>query len=420
MKRAFSILVIIAVVIILVSSGFTGCASQSSPAPSTSAPSSAKTPAPATTAPASKPAAEAAPIKVGVLISLTGTDAVNSPGQQASLQYRLDQAGGQVAGRKIQLIIEDDATDPVVAGDKVRKLLQSDNVDVVMGGMNSVVAGTATNMMKTIQTPLILFMPKSKTILDLGANNFYLPFGTNLGTGYYSGLYASQKLGFKTATVIHQDMVGAMEFVNGSIAGFEKGGGTIAQKQAIPSTTADFSPYLSTMKQADTVIFWFVPLLAQRFVTQYFSAGLKMPLSIAYTSVMSPKLLSDIGDNVIGMVGPDMYTNLIDTPANKEYVANFNQKYGADKLSSMSVGSDICLSFYLEAVKATNGDTSPAKINEALHKAKVNTQAGTFSFTPAGLGIGDLYMLKAVKVSTGVYGWSPFDKYAQVALDAPK
>lgn len=418
MKTLFFILAVITVISGLI---FTGCASN--PAPTTSSPTkpvSSPSPAPAVpTATATAPSSAAAPIKIGVLMSLTGPDAILSPGLKAALEYRVDQYGGQIAGRKIQVIIEDDATDPVTGTDKLRKLLQSDNVDVVMGATNGAVAGSVTNFMKQLSTPLLLFMPKSKTILDLGSSRIYLPFGTNAGAGYYSGLYAAQKLGYKTAAVAEQDMIGGVEFVDGSIAGFQKGGGSIVQNQTIPVTTADVSPYLTAMKQADCVIFWFNPVLSQRFVSQYYQAGLKMPLVIAYTSVLSPQLLSAIGDKSAGIVGTDMYTSLIDTPANKTFVDAFTKKYGAAALSSNTVGTDICVTLYLEAVKSTGGDTSSDKINNALHKIKVDTEAGTFSFNATGLGIADLYLLKSAKLDSG-FGWSVLDKYPQVELGVPK
>jgi branched-chain amino acid transport system substrate-binding protein len=419
-----------------------GCASTPSPtsapakpatsaAPATTAaPASSAAPPSTTAAPASSaaPATSAAPaasdtIKVGVIMSTTGPDAILSPGLKAALEYRVDQYGGQIAGRKVQLIIEDDSTDPVTGVDKARKLLQSDKVDVIMGCTQGAVAGAVANFMSkaNITVPLILFMPKSATVAAIGNPNIYLPFGTNGGGGYYSGLYASQKLGYKTATVANEDMIGAQEFIDGAVLGFKKGGGSITQSQVIPGTTNDFSPNLTAMKDADCVLFWFTPVRAQRFVSQYIQAGIKMPLVMAYVSVLSPKALSDIGEKSVGIVGADMYTSLIDRPANKTFVDAFVKKYGIAALSSNSVGADVAITIFLEGVKANNGDTTPDKLNATLHKNKVDTEASTFSFPPTGVGMGiaDLYILKSAKTDAG-FAWSVLDKYSQVSLDAPK
>jgi len=45
----------------------------------------------------------------------------------------LEEAGQQIAGRKVELIIEDTAGNPGTAITKFRKLVESDRVDMVVG-----------------------------------------------------------------------------------------------------------------------------------------------------------------------------------------------------------------------------------------------------------------------------------------------
>jgi len=92
-------------------------------------------------------------------------------------------------------------------------------------------------------------------------------------------------------------------------------------------------------------------------------------------------------------------------------VDSFTKKY-SNLPTAISVTADICMTIYLEAVKSTNGDAAPDKVNAALHKIKVNTTAGTFSFRDDGLGIADMYILKVGKVSDRL-DWSVVDKYSQ-------
>jgi branched-chain amino acid transport system substrate-binding protein len=260
-------------------------------------------------------------------------------------------------------------------------------------------------------------MQKSIKVLQGGGGNEFLPFGTLEGTGYSLGLYAYDKLGYKTATVAVEDFVSGLEFVGGAIKAFQKKGGTIIQTQPVKSDTMDFSPYLTAMKQADAVFFWFTPVLAQRFVTQYYAAGLKMPLVIPNATVLFPKSLAEIGEKSIGIVGSSPYTTLIDTPNNKSYVETYSKKYGAPPMAE-GVSADVAMTMYLEALKATGGDSSSAKINEALLKVKVETPAGTYSFNPNGLGTGDLYILKVVKLPDRL-DWAVVDKYSQIPMDVP-
>ena len=409
---------------------FSGCASQpSAPPPTTakppsSAPPPATTPAtqappPATSAPPPPPSSTTAAkpsIKIGAILHLTGENAILGPACKNALEYRLEQAGGQAAGRKIELMVEDDGTDPVKSVDKARKLVESDKVDVILGPVHGACAPAVANYLTASKTPHLIFMPKSIGILKPGGNEF-LPFGTLAGTGYPLGLYAYDKLGYRTATVAVEDFVSGLEFVGGMTKAFQKRGGTIIQTQPIKPGTMDFSPNLAAMKDADACFFWFTPVLAQRFVAQYYAAGLKMPLVIPNATVLFPKSLGEIGTKSIGMIGSASYTSLIDTPMNKSYVEAFAKKYGMPPMAE-GVSADVCLTMYLEAVKATGGDTSFTKISDALHKVKADTPAGTYSFTAEGLGIGDLYIINVTQLPDRL-DWSVVDKYSQMPLDVP-
>jgi len=182
--------------------------------------------------------------------------------------------------------------------------------------------------------------------------------------------------------------------------------------------TMDFSSYLVAMKKADCVFFWFTPATCQRFVMQYYDHGLKMPLLLSGAMVLFEPLLAAIGDRALGMVGSLPYTALIDTDINKRYVDAFVERYGFAPPAE-SLGGDVGLTMYLEAVKATGGDITPEKIFEALHKIKVDTPAGTISYTPEGLGIADFYICEVTKIGDR-YAWEVIKKISQIVIDVPK
>ncbi len=74
----------------------------------------------------------AADLKVGLSVSLSGPNSSlgvpYAKGMQAALAYK-----AEVNGRKIQLIVLDDGSDPTTAGRNARKLVEEDKVDVLMG-----------------------------------------------------------------------------------------------------------------------------------------------------------------------------------------------------------------------------------------------------------------------------------------------
>jgi ABC-type branched-subunit amino acid transport system substrate-binding protein len=142
-----------------------------------------------------------------------------------------------------------------------------------------------------------------------------------------------------------------------------------------------------------------------------------MPLVIPNATVLFPKSLAEIGEKSVGIVGSATYSSLIDTPMNKSYVEAYSKKYNAVPMAE-GISADVCMTMYLAALKATDGDSSSAKINAALLKVKVETPAGTYSFNPNGLGIGDLYIIKVTKLADRL-DWAVADKYSQITLDVP-
>src|SRR3954453_18701262 len=74
--------------------------------------------------------ASAADLKVGLSVALSGPNSSlgipYAKGMQAALAYK-----GEVNGRKIQLIVLDDNSDPSTAGRNARKLTEEDKCDLI-------------------------------------------------------------------------------------------------------------------------------------------------------------------------------------------------------------------------------------------------------------------------------------------------
>ena len=98
--------------------------------------------------------AAAADLKVGVITSLSGpVSGLGVPyhkGIQAAQAHMPD-----IAGRKVQLIVLDDASDPATAARNARKLVTEDNVDVLIGTSGVPGALAIASVARETKTPLI-------------------------------------------------------------------------------------------------------------------------------------------------------------------------------------------------------------------------------------------------------------------------
>ncbi|MGR4868045.1 ABC transporter substrate-binding protein [Variovorax sp. LARHSF232] len=100
----------------------------------------------------------AADLKVGLSVSLSGPNSSlgvpYSKGMQAAQSYK-----GEINGRKVQLVVLDDGSDPTTAGRNARKLIEEEKVDIIMGTSGVPAAIAMAQVAKETKTPMIGLTP---------------------------------------------------------------------------------------------------------------------------------------------------------------------------------------------------------------------------------------------------------------------
>jgi len=115
-------------------------------------------------------AAFAADLKVGLSVSLSGPNSSlgvpYAKGMQAALAYK-----GEINGRKVQLIVLDDGSDPTTAGRNARKLVDEEKVDVLMGTSGVPAAIAMAQVGRDVKVPMIGLTP---ILLDPAENGWVM------------------------------------------------------------------------------------------------------------------------------------------------------------------------------------------------------------------------------------------------------
>jgi branched-chain amino acid transport system substrate-binding protein len=100
----------------------------------------------------------AADLKVGLSVSLSGPNASlgvpYAKGMQAAVAYK-----PEINGRKVQLIVLDDGSDPTTAGRNARKLIDEEKVDVIMGTSGAPSAMAMAQVARETKTPMVALTP---------------------------------------------------------------------------------------------------------------------------------------------------------------------------------------------------------------------------------------------------------------------
>ncbi len=360
--------------------------------------------------------APAAPIKVGGLLPLTGALMNEGPQVRAGMQLALEHYGSEVAGRKVELIIEDSATDPTTALDKARKLVERDNVSMIIGPQ-------ASNVAMAVQPYLT-----EKKIVCLKSRQFPIPLiakfpylfvveGTQKQTTSKMGDYAYNVLGYRKVSTMTADYVAGRDFMAGFTERFVELGGKVVQQQFYPNDAMDYANYLANVnvKEADCVAAWTGGPGGPRLAKQYVEYGLKqkLPLITPFLSgIFNEDTLSQIGDIILGVVGPSSYASTVDNALNKKVVADYLKKYGRRPADSAITGGYVNMQVVLEALKTTKGDTDADKIKQAILKLNIETPSGPVRFAPERLGILNIYICKIAKEGSD-YFWQVVQTYKE-------
>ena len=373
----------------------------------------------------SAPAAAATgePLKIGFNEGFTGFMAVDAQLTDHGIKTALDEVGNQWMGRPIEYFKADNGSDPVQAVDKARQLVENNGIQVMLGPIFSPSNAAVTDYLAKGGggIPSISIFGQPSDNLKTGNNLSFIPAGMFSMEGYLLGKYCVETLGYKTANAISLEDTTGHELMKGFQAAFEEGGGKIVSNQFVPIDTVDFSSYITTLKPADCTYNWIFGNGTGPFIKQYNDYGLKAPLVMTMADDLQEPVMQELGDLALDIVGSDHYLSTIDSPENKAFVDRYQKLYPGELPNMDSYGGYTAVMMFLNAVKATNGDTSPDALKQAMATMTWDTPIGPVTMSPYDsvfIGTADFYIGKTQLVD-GNYRWMPIHTYEQVLFKNP-
>ena len=313
--------------------------------------------------------AQQAPLKVGVLMPMSGVLAPLGIEQTNGMRIALEEAGGAVAGRKIELLIEDTEAKPDVGLAKARKLVLSDRVDIMAGIVSSAVALAVAPWTSSQKMPLVISNASTNLISGEKCDRYVIRASySSAQIGNPIGPYMVKK-GIKTAFILASDYVAPHEYVKAFKETFTAAGGKVVGEAFPPfNKTQDYGPYISQARAAnpDVIFPIFYGGEAILFMKQYEAFGIKDKMPVYSSMGLVPQMLHKAqGPAALGVTASLNYIPELDTPENKRFVATYQGKHNVLPAEFAVMGYDT-LRFIIEGVKARSGDT---KDREALIKA---------------------------------------------------
>jgi branched-chain amino acid transport system substrate-binding protein len=295
----------------------------------------------------------------------------------------LEMLNYEIAGRKVEVILEDDAIKSELAVDKARKLVEKDKVDVIVGPTLSGLQLAVANYCNQVGMPNINTNISPYAIIEQKLKWTIQSDGSNLQVPSSGGRYAYENRNMKTVTVIGEDTAAGHDYCGAFLQGFKKAGGQVIQEQWTPQGCPDYAPYLTAAKKADGCVGWVSGNDAIKFLNQYYEYGLwdKMKFVPAFSGAiievfilaqMQPKA----AEACLGLTSSVNYTAQMDTEANKKFVEAFKKKYNSIPDAAEN-GAYCGVQLIKAALEATGGDTTPRKFMDAMLAATPSFTMGT-------------------------------------------
>ena len=330
-------------------------------------------------------------IKIGAITSLTGRFATFGKMQKAGFQVALDEinASGGVNGQKVELLLEDDASDTNKALAAAEQLLNQ-QVPLIIGAYASGITKPLSQYMARQKVPLLVATAVDESITKPG--NAYT-FRVN----NQSSVYAQSLLEFvkrqnakapgsvKSVAVLTSNDAFGKSVYNDITTLFTRAGLSVVSKDTYDQGLTDFRPILNRYKalSPDMVLIASYEQDAVAIAKQIKEVGLK-PRFVAgiATGFALPAFLNGAGSAADNMLVSMVWNSDVTYPGAQNLDARLKKALGGEEPSQHAAQSYAAMLAAAEAVRV--GGSDPEKVRQALTKLSINTAFGPVQFRNYG------------------------------------
>lgn len=300
--------------------------------------------------------AQGEPIRIGLILPMTGPFASTGRQIDAAVKLYLAQHGDTVAGRKVQVLLKDDASVADTTRRLAQELVVNDKVTVLAGfGLTPLALSTAPIATQS-KTPMVVMAAATSSITQ--ASPYVVRTSMTLPQVTIGVAEWAPKNGITKAVSLVSDYGPGIDAEKAFKDRFELNGGKVVETLRVPLRNPDFAPFLQRVRDAGAQgLFVFVPsgvgaALMKQFAERGLDkAGVKL---IATGDVTDDDILNDMGDVALGAVTSFHYSAAHKSAANQKFVEAF-QAANKFRPNFMAVGGYDGMRVIMEGLKASKG-----------------------------------------------------------------
>lgn len=340
------------------------------------------------------------PIKIGVVLPLTGENASYGLPIQRVGQLAVDElnADGGIAGRPIEVIWEDGKCDPKGGTDAAQKLINIDQVKIIFGGACS---GETLAMAPLANEAKVLVISPSATSPDVTVNGGEFVFRTSpsdAAAGAVAAQYAYSKMEARKAAIISETTDYAQGLRRVFKEKFTALSGEVVVDETYQTGSTDFRAQILKIKNSKPDVVYIVP--------QGSASGVLILKQLKSRGIEAKRLTAEvlIGRDVVSKSKNDM-EGLVGIEARFDeqgelaiaLFTKYREQYNEEP-PYPSFMANMYSQFFLikEAIEAHGLDTE--KIRDWLYSVKDWKHAlGSLTFDRNGDPVGLPYSVKKVE-----------------------
>lgn len=348
-------------------------------------------------------------IKIGFITDMSGLYSdIDGPAGVDAIKMAIEDAGGSVAGKKVELLFADHQNKPDVAAAKAREWIDQQGVDMIIGGTNSGTSLAMAGVAKDKKKPFFAVGAGASQLTNEQCSPYTVHWAYDTvalakGTGG-----AVVKAGGKTWFFLQADYAFGQALATDTGNVVKAAGGTVVGSVKHPLSASDFSSFLLQAQSSKAQILGLANAGGDTI------NAIKAANEFGVTKTMKlAGLLMFINDvHSLGLkatqgmyLTDSWYWN--QSPESRTWSRKFFEKEKRMPSSLQAADYSVALN-YLNAVKATGSDDGD-KVLDHMRKTKVNdifAKDGTIR--PDGRMVHDMYLMQ---VKTPDQSKEPWDYY---------
>jgi branched-chain amino acid transport system substrate-binding protein len=355
-------------------------------------------------------------IKIGFLVPMTGQLATAGNEMVAATKLFVEQNGTNVAGKKIELIIRDDASLPDQAKRIAQELVVNNKVAILAGCLTTPVALAVASISAQAKIPQIV-TGAGTSIITERSPYVVRTFATQAQQCAPMAWWAA-KNGIRKVVTLVSDYAPGYESEMSFADPFKAGGGEILESLRVPPQSPDFAPYLQRVRDTKphALFVWIPGPSSMVFWRQYLERGLHTSgiKLIGPGEVVDDEILDQMNDSMLGVITTFQYSVAHPSETNKIFVEGMKRFNNGTRPNHLAVAAYDGMHLIYEALTKTGGSTDGDPLVAAMKGVAWQSPRGPISIDPETRDIvQDIYVRRLQRVNGELYNVE-FDKFEAV------